>query len=365
MATIRINRGKWQAIVRRTGFPQQSKSFDSKTNVRIWARQKEAELDAGVMQTNIRILDKTTVSDILLRYRETVTINKKGNASEGKRIDSFLKQPWANYKLSRVTSGVFSHYRDQRSKQVKPATVRRDLGLLRAITKTRARFRKAGLEIGKGQINTTKGTESGFTTISEDDIELPDIITDLQDKTQLTRKSIVKILIDSDRIEDSKRNPQQFIDQSAEAINRTKRLALIDGIKYHRIGDEHFYAQELFETEELTSYMKNAIETQKSVLQYVVYDSESTERRFAEDLESNEAVKVHAKLPVWFKIPTPLGSYNPDWAVLIDQDGVEKLFFVVETKSSGWWDDLRHQEWAKIECGKKHFDEIAVSDNPA
>lgn len=233
------------------------------------------------------------------------------------------------------------------------------------ITKTRARFRKAGLEIGKGGINPTEGTQSGFTTISEDDIELPDIITDLQDKTQLTRSSIVKILIDSDRIEDFKRNPQQFIDQSAEAINRTKRLTLIDGIKYRLIGDNSFYAQELFETEELTSYIKNAIETQKSVFQYVVYDSEGTERRFAEDLESNEAVKVYAKLPAWFKIPTPLGSYNPDWAVLIDQDGEEKLFFVVETKSSGWWDDLRHQEGAKIECGKKHFDEISASGNKA
>ena len=60
------------------------------------------------------------------------------------------------------------------------------------------------------------------------------------------------------------------------------------------------------------------------------YDSEGTERRFAKDLESNEAVKVYAKLPAWFKIPTPLGSYNPDWAVLIDHNGEEKLFFVVE-----------------------------------
>ncbi len=233
------------------------------------------------------------------------------------------------------------------------------------ITKTRARFRKAGLEIGKGGVSTTKGASLVLTTINEDDIELPDIITDLQDKTQVTRNSIVEILLASDRIEDFKRNPQQFIDQSAEAINRTKRLALIDGIKYRRIGDEHFYAQELFETEELTSYMKNAIETQKSVFQYVVYDSEGTERRFAKDLEDNEAVKVYAKLPTWFKIPTPLGSYNPDWAVLIDQDGEEKLFFVVETKSSGWWDDLRHQEGAKVECGKRHFDKISVTDNPA
>lgn len=80
---------------------------------------------------------------------------------------------------------------------------------------------------------------------------------------------------------------------------------------------------------------------QKSAFEYVVYDSEGTEKTFAEDLEANEAVKVYAKLPAWFKVPTPLGTYNPDWAVLIDQDGEEKLYFVVETKSSEWWDDLR------------------------
>jgi type III restriction enzyme len=234
------------------------------------------------------------------------------------------------------------------------------------ITKTRARFRKAGLEIGKGGVSAKEDVaKSGFTTINEDDIELPDIITDLQDKTQLTRGSVVDILLKSDRIEDFKRNPQQFIDQAAEAINRTKRLALVDGIKYRRIGDDHFYCQELFEQEELKSYMKNAIPAQKSVFQYVVYDSEGTEKTFAEDLESNEAVKVYAKLPAWFKIPTPLGTYNPDWAVLVDQDGEEKLFFVVETKSSGWWDDLRHQEGAKIKCGEKHFKAIEAQPNPA
>lgn len=181
------------------------------------------------------------------------------------------------------------------------------------ITKTRARFRKAGLEIGKGGVSTKEdGAKSAYTTINEDDIELPDIITELQDKTQLTRGSIVDILLKSDRIEDFKRNPQQFIDQAAEAINRTKRLALVDGIKYRRIGDDDFYCQELFEQEELKTYMKNAVKAEKSVFEYVVYDSEGTEKTFAEDLEANETVKVYAKLPAWFKIPTPLGTYNPD-----------------------------------------------------
>ncbi|WP_137887654.1 type III restriction-modification system endonuclease [Pseudomonas sp. 2FE] len=233
------------------------------------------------------------------------------------------------------------------------------------ITKTRAQFRKADIAIGKGGVTAEETAASAFTTIHEDDIELPDIITDLQDKTQLTRSSIVKILTESRRLQDFARNPQQFIDYASEAINRTKRLALVDGIKYSKIGDEHFYAQELFQQEELKGYLKNTLETQKSVYTHVVYDSAGIEKTFAEDLEKNEAVKVYAKLPSWFKIPTPLGTYNPDWAVVVDDSGQEKLYFVVETKGSTWWGDLRHVEGAKILCGERHFEEVANDDNPA
>ncbi|MDP9711556.1 UNVERIFIED_ORG: type III restriction enzyme [Pseudomonas fluorescens] len=233
------------------------------------------------------------------------------------------------------------------------------------ITKTRAQFRKADIAIGKGGVTAEETDVSRFTSIHEDDIELPDIITDLQDKTQLTRSSIVKILTESRRIQDFARNPQQFIDYASEAINRTKRLALVDGVKYSKIGDEHFYAQELFQQEELKGYLKNTLETQKSVYTHVVYDSAGVEKKFAEDLEKNEAVKVYAKLPSWFKIPTPLGTYNPDWAVVVDDDGKEKFYFVVETKGSTWWGDLRHVEGAKILCGEKHFREVASIDNSA
>jgi len=234
------------------------------------------------------------------------------------------------------------------------------------ITKTRAQFRKADIAIGKGGVGVKETGTSGYTTIHENDIELPDIITDLQDKTQLTRKSIVQILRESRRLQDFLRNPQQFIDYCSEAINRTKRLALVDGIKYTKIGDDHFYAQELFEQEELKGYLKNSLEVQKSVYTHVVYDSGGVEKSFAEDLEKNENVKVYAKLPTWFKVPTPLGSYNPDWAVVVEDDGEEKLYFVVETKGSTWWDDLRHLEGAKIKCGEKHFAELASgTKNPA
>ena len=86
----------------------------------------------------------------------------------------------------------------------------------------------------------------------------------------------------------------------------------MDGIKYQRLGDEYYYAQELFLTEELSGYLKNMLPVAKSLHEYVIYDSPQVERGFAQDLEKNEAVKVYAKLPGWFKVPTPLGTYNPD-----------------------------------------------------
>ncbi len=93
----------------------------------------------------------------------------------------------------------------------------------------------------------------------------------------------------------------------------------MDGIKYQRLGDDHYYAQELFENEELTGYLKNMLDATKSVYEQVVYESD-IEARFADQLEKNAAVRVYAKLPGWFAVPTPLGAYRPDWAILVDTD---------------------------------------------
>ncbi|HVS40517.1 MAG TPA: DEAD/DEAH box helicase family protein [Gemmataceae bacterium] len=232
------------------------------------------------------------------------------------------------------------------------------------ISRTRAQFRKAEIDINKGGVAATETEASGPVTLDEADVELPDILTDLQDKTQLTRKSLAKILNDCGRIDDFTRNPQQFIELATETINKTKRMALVDGIKYQRLGDEHYYAQELFESQELTGYLKNLLDARKSVYEQVVYD-QGGERSFAEDLEKNTAVKVYAKLPGWFQVPTPLGTYNPDWAVLVQQDGAERLYFVVETKPSLFGIDLRPMEQGKIECGKAHFAALARGENAA
>ena len=232
------------------------------------------------------------------------------------------------------------------------------------ILKTRLQWRKADIAIGKAGVEAAEREGAATIVLDERDIELPDLLTELQDRSQLTRRSIHRILTESGRLDDFKRNPQQFIELAAEAIIRCKRLAVVDGIKYQRLGGQQFYAQELFEQEELSGYLKNLLEVQKSVYEQVVYDSD-TEAAFADQLEKNTAIKVYAKLPGWFTVPTPLGSYNPDWAVLVERDGTERLYFVVETKSGTFADDLRDRERAKIVCGKAHFEALGMPEPPA
>lgn len=233
-----------------------------------------------------------------------------------------------------------------------------------AILKSRMQWHKADIVIGKSGVEATERSGAATVVLDENDIELPDLLTDLQDRTRLTRRTIHRILTASERLDDFKRNPQQFIELAAEAIKRCKQLAVVDGIKYHRLGDEHFYAQELFEEKELTGYLRNLIPVQKSVYEQVVYDSD-VEATFADQLEKNLAIKVYAKLPGWFRIPTPLDTYNPDWAVLVETDEEERIYFVVETKSGLFTDDLRDKESAKIECGQAHFKALSIGETPA
>jgi len=231
------------------------------------------------------------------------------------------------------------------------------------IPRTRLQWRKADIAIGQAGVEVAEIVGSGIAVLEDTDVELPDLLTELQHRTQLTRRSIYKILVGSGRLCDFKLNPQQFIVIAARAINWCKRQALVDGIKYQRIGDAVFYAQELFEHQEIAGYLKNMCMSEKSIYDRVIYESD-VEARFADDLERNSAVKLYAKLPGWFTVPTPLGSYNPDWAVLIDTDEGERIYFVVETKGSTFPGDLRNDEVDKIACGKAHFQALQVLENP-
>lgn len=233
-----------------------------------------------------------------------------------------------------------------------------------AIPQSRLQWRKADIAIGKSGVEAVERGGAATVVLEESDIELPDLLTDLQDRTQLTRRTIHRVLVESGRLNDFKRNPQAFLELAAEAINRCKRLALVDGIKYQRLGDDHYYAQELFENKELTGYIRNMLDVKRSIYEKVIFEF-GPEEAFAKQLENNSAIKVYAKLPGWFTVPTPLGGYNPDWAILIEKDGGDRLYFVVETKSGLFTDDLRDKERAKIECGKAHFNALAVHENPA
>jgi type III restriction enzyme len=195
------------------------------------------------------------------------------------------------------------------------------------------------------------------------EVPLPDVLSDLQERTGLTRRSIGRILVESGRLADFANNPQRFIEEVTERIERRKNHALVGGIRYQRFGDATWYVQELFPNEALVGYLKDAVATpQRGIYEQVLVDS-GTERTFAEELERNEAVKVFAKLPAKFRVPTPLGDYIPDWAALIEQDGQERLYLVVETKRTRFGDDLRQKENDKIACGRKHFLALA-GDQP-
>ena len=231
------------------------------------------------------------------------------------------------------------------------------------MARPRVIWEQGGISIGRGGVER-EVRESHSEYLVDAEVDLPDLMAHLQGRTGLTRRGIYRILVESGRLDDFADNPAKFIEVAAEAINRHKRMALVDGIKYQRLGDEHHFAQELFRTEELIGYLKNTMAAKKSVYDRVVYDSDN-EAAFAASLEQFTVVKVYAKLPRWFQVPTPLGPYNPDWAVLIEDDEGERLYLVVETKGSAFLDDLRNAERAKVECGKAHFQALEVGESPA
>ena len=239
----------------------------------------------------------------------------------------------------------------------------KDLADAPPIPRPRLIWQKGHLILGRGGIEG-EVYEADAVHLEDTNIDLPDLLTDLQNRTGLTRRGIYRILVESNRLDDFLVNPAMFIEIASETINRCKRSALVNGIKYERLGNEHYFCQELFRSKELNGYLKNMVATTKSVYDYVIYDSKN-EATFAKDLEKFTAVKVYAKLPRWFQVPTPLGPYNPDWAVLIEEAEGERLYLVVETKGSAFLDELRNAERAKVKCGEAHFKALEVSESPA
>lgn len=201
--------------------------------------------------------------------------------------------------------------------------------------------------------------------IKNSNYEIPDFVAYIQSKTELTRDTIAKIILDSKRIGEIFNNPQLFMDTVVRVIQREFDKIKINGIRYEKIAGQ-VYEMKLFESGEIEQYLENLIEVKKqnkTLFNYISVDSlSSPEKKFAEDCENRDDVIFYVKLPRTFKIKTPIGSYNPDWALIKKEDGEEnKVYFIAETKSENMVIDkylLRENERLKIQCAEKHFEVI-------
>ncbi|MGQ0620878.1 MAG: restriction endonuclease [Panacagrimonas sp.] len=207
------------------------------------------------------------------------------------------------------------------------------------------------------------GVQTGYRTVAiEARYVMPDFVSQIQARTGLARSTVAQTLLDSGRLKDAVNNPQSFIEYAADAINVVKREVLVDGVEYLKV-DGQVYEMRRFEGDDLMEVFETNVrgvaKPEKTLFSHIVIDSNSgPERKFAEACETNDDVLFYLKLPKWFVIETPVGTYNPDWALAYRND--KTLYFVAETKDTGSkngvaLDLLRPIEQLKIECGKRHF----------
>lgn len=189
-----------------------------------------------------------------------------------------------------------------------------------------------------------------------------DLLGELVQRTGLKRSTIATILqrIKPETFGMYRTNPEEFIIRAGKIINERKSSAVIEHIAYHKMDQQ--YDADIFSAQELRGRIDiDAIRSDKSLYDLVVVDSQGVEKRFAEELEQQEMVEVYTKLPRGFYISTPMGKYNPDWAIAFREGSVKHIYFVAETKGSEDVTQLREVEQNKIECARRHFASISDS----
>jgi type III restriction enzyme len=259
--------------------------------------------------------------------------------------------------------------------KIKPRTTYRveyntDELIVKAVSaiKNMPRIHAPKIKISTGQVDVKKGgVASTGLSISTDTVPystrpIPDILAYLQEQTELTRATLVRILKESARLEEFFLDPQRFMDQVASVLKYELHRLLVSGIKYEKLvvdGKEAEWEMELFKSEELINYL-TALQVKHSSHEYVVYSSE-IEYEFAKKLDKREDIKLFIKLPDKFKIDTPVGQYIPDWAIVKHDD--DTIYMVRETKGvkKDQFLKLRTSESDKIRCGEKHFEALGIS----
>lgn len=218
---------------------------------------------------------------------------------------------------------------------------------------------KEALEKGNAFIKEQNATYGSDKKITVNSSVKYDLIGKLVEATGLTRKDIVKILtgIEKPVFDQFKDNPEEFIIKAAGLINDEKATAVIQHITYDMLDEK--YDTDIFTEPTMKGKLgTNVVKTKKHLYDYVLYDS-ANEKNFAQELDTNKDVAVYVKLPNGFYISTPVGKYNPDWAIAFYEGSVKHIYFVAETKGSLSSLQLKDIEKAKIHCAKEHFKAIS------
>lgn len=217
---------------------------------------------------------------------------------------------------------------------------------------------QAGTAMTAGKVRTIHVNEAVGDNVKYD------LVGRLVESSGLTRKAIVEILtgIKPGTFHQFKLNPEEFIIKVGKIIEEVKAIAVIKHIEYHKLDDT--FDESIFTESTIRGKLgENAIESVKSLYDLVVVDSVGTEKPFAEQLERQEDVEVYTKLPRGFYINTPMGHYNPDWAIVFREGSVKHIYFVAETKGKTDLEvksaNLRGVEESKIECARRHFASIS------
>lgn len=218
---------------------------------------------------------------------------------------------------------------------------------------------KEELLLGASMVRESSANYGVQTKISVNNGVKYDLIGRLVDETGLTRKAIIQILtgIEKSVFDQFKDNPEEFIIKAGNLINDQKATAIIEHITYH-VMDEKYDIDIFTEPTIRGKIGTNAMKANKHLYDHIVYDS-TNEKTFAEKLDVANEVAVYVKLPDGFYISTPVGHYNPDWAIAFYEGNVKHIYFVAETKGTMNSMQLRLVEESKIHCAREHFKAIS------
>ena len=334
---------------------------------------KDGKVTAAYQPTQLGFDLKQHIPDFFWPYEDTI-IEYIGRSS----IERYVK-PQSKRKARKLNKELFANpefeefWRAISARTTYRVAVERDR-LIEATVKAikeapaiqplRIQVTRAGVKILRGG---TKATETGQRSASlQGAYDLPDIITELQEDTSLTRRTIIDILLDSGRLPEFIGNPNDFIQMVKGRLQAVLAEIITEGIQYEKIGGYVYELRELQqdgqeEKDRFLDQMYKLQNPEKSDFDYVVYDSEP-ERQFAELLDGRSDIKLFMKLPGKFKIDTPVGPYNPDWAIIKHEDGADRIYMIRETKSTDDEVKRRPTENAKIKAATKHFAAIGVGD---